>query len=522
SLDCNFVHYLVVLKLWIVKCKWVGKGGRKQVGFDFYDMTSEELALTAAKGYREFFNDRICGASQKNLYSGCAALCWTDSAQHGRQSFSENARMSGRVDAARVKKQNFEVFRVMQSSSPAIKIIGHWNYPEVDSKNYLYHKKRFNGVFWEDTEETDFRDAAHKTVYVFGSYCISCVMLEINGKVAGICNKPIDTFVFPFENIDITERGVIKAYGIDYNGKRVCVDEILTAGEPTQINMNVHTAPDGLRADGNDVAYIDIDITDNDGNICPLCFDRIDFSLSGKGVFLGGYNSGKFDGYGNESVIHKSYLYAECGKNRVFIRSTEAAGKIKLKAQMGNLQSEIEFESNAVPLDTLTECEQAGIYENYAPQAINTKMEFIPIPQADNVKYTPEKEPICKILINGQEPDTRGVRSVNLNGRVWGAALCIFERLRGVCNFDYKYLPTEKCLIVKSEEYTVEARAGQTHLLVNGSENLMDGEPYVTERGQFVMEISAIVPYISGVSAYYDDKINAFRISTDINNSIMI
>lgn len=94
------------------KTKWGGKGGRKQVGIDFYDMTSEDLALASAKGYGEFFNDRIGGASKKDYYSGCAALCWTDSAQHGRQAYSENARMSGRVDAVRNKKQSFDVFRV--------------------------------------------------------------------------------------------------------------------------------------------------------------------------------------------------------------------------------------------------------------------------------------------------------------------------------------------------------------------------------------------------------------------------
>ena len=61
--------------------------------------------------------------------------CWTDSAQHGRQSYSENARMSGRVDPCRTKKQSFDCFRVMQSEAPAVKIIGHWNYPALTAAN---------------------------------------------------------------------------------------------------------------------------------------------------------------------------------------------------------------------------------------------------------------------------------------------------------------------------------------------------------------------------------------------------
>ena len=297
------------------KTKWGGKGGRKQVGIDFYDMTSEDLALASAKGYGEFFNDRIGGASKKDYYSGCAALCWTDSAQHGRQAYSENARMSGRVDAVRNKKQSFDVFRVMQSPKSAVKIFGHRNYPKADGDNYKYNVKKFNGTYWEETGETDFRDAYNKTVYVIGSYDIAKIVLKVNGREVGVCDKPIYTFVFPFPNIDITESGEITAYGYDCGGNLVASDTIKTVGEPSQIHLTLHTDTNGLKADGNDVAYVDIEVTDENGDICPLCYDKIDFEFSGDGVFLGGYNSGKFDfGDKHESVIHKNYVYAECGK----------------------------------------------------------------------------------------------------------------------------------------------------------------------------------------------------------------
>lgn len=496
------------------KCKWVGNGGRKQSGFDCYDMTSEDMALAAARGYSEFFNDRIGGASGKDLYSGCAALCWTDSAQHGRQAFSENARMSGRVDAVRLKKQSFDVFRVMQSPSPAVKIIGHWNYPEETGQNYCYRKKYFNGTYWEETDKISYRNPKQKTVYVIGSYKVAKVVLKINERVIGICEKPINTFVFSFRNIDVTERGKITAYGYDYDSNLVCKDEIKTACEPSVLKLTAHTSPEGFRADGNDIAYVDIEITDKNGNICPLCFDKIEFSLIGCGVFLGGYNSGKFDGFGNESVIHKNYVYAECGTNRVFIRSEKKAGEITLSARMGDLNAEISLESVTVPTDILTECEQVGMYEDYSKTFLDDEGGFTPIPQADKIKYTPEKELYCKILVDGQEPDTRGVRSVNKNGRIWGAVLCILERMHSeyTDSFNFEYLTKEKRLVLKSGNHTVEAEVGRTHLLADGQENLMDGEPYISESGQFVMEVSALVPYIHGINARYDDKVNVFRI----------
>ncbi len=498
--------------------KWLGKGGKKQVGRDFYDLTSEDFALAAAKGYSEFFHDRIGGASKKNYYSACAALCWTDSAQHGRQSFSENGRMSGRVDPVRIKKQNFDVFRVMQSPVPQIYVVGHWNYPQEDGSNYRYMEKSYNGNCWEENGTVKYRDPKHKTVYVIGSYDIARIDLFVNGNKAGSCEKPDDTFVFAFPDVDVTKQGSIAAYGYGYDGKLAAKDEIQTAGIPAGINLYLHTSPVGMLADGADVAYVDVEVVDKDGRICPLCKDRIDFTLEGEGVFLGGYNSGRFAGHGkDDSVIHEDYVYAECGINRVFIRSTRQSGTVLLQAHMADgAKKTIKWESRAADLSPLTEGGPAAWYEDYPDEAPVLRPAFPAILQADVIKYKPEDQDYCKILVNGQEPDTRGVRSVNKNGSIWGAVLCILERLKQEWGhaFSYTYLPEEKKLILVSGNDTVEAEAGRTHLLVNGKENLMDGEPYVTPEGGFVMEVNALIPYIHGVTALYDDKVGVYRIET--------
>lgn len=38
------------------------------------------------------------------------------------------------------------------------------------------------------------------------------------------------------------------------------------------------------------------------------------------------------------------------------------------------------------------------------------------------------------------------------------------------------------------------AQVGVTHLLVDGKENLMDGQPYLTAEGALVMEVNALIP----------------------------
>ena len=497
------------------KNRYIGKGGKKQVGGDFYDLTMEELALAEARGYSEFFNDRIGGASGKNLYSAAAGLCWTDSAQHGRQAYSENGRMSGRVDAVRIKKQNFYLYQVMQSPTPMVKIMGHWNYPAAEGDNYKYPVKAFDGKYWMETGEYAYRDPHNKTVYVAGSYDIVSMELWNNGISMGQSRQPVNSFLFPFEGIDITKQGEVVAVGYDSEGKEVARDVLCTVGEPAQLKLTLHTSPRGMLADGADVAYLDVEVLDEQGRLCPLCDERIDFVTQGPAQFLGGYNSGRFNGYGrNDSVIHENHVYAECGNNRVFVRSGFEAGTIQVTASMKGLpEVSVSWDSVAVTCEDLSENLPNVWYADYEAQPPVRKDAFPAIPAADAIKYEPADQDYCKILVRGQEPDTRGVPSVNKNGSVWGAVLCILERMypwNGA--FEYTYDAEKHVLTVISGDNYLVAQEGVTHLLVNGRENLMDGAPYVTETGMFVMEVNALVPYIPKTSCQYDEKVHVLRI----------
>lgn len=490
------------------RCKWLGKGGKKQKGLDFYDLTAEDLLLANARGYAEFFNDRIGGDSGKNLYSACAALCWTDSAQHGRQSWSENGRMSGRVDAIRVKKQSFDYFRVMHSAAPAVKIVGHWNYPPEGGDNYRFPEKRFNGSFWQETGAFGTRDPKRKTVYCVASYPVKKVELRINGKTAGVCLRPESTFVFPFPDIDVTQSGAAEAVGYDAEGRAVCADRVETAGPAAALRLTARTAPGGWLADGRDLAMADIEVTDAFGRVCPLEDRRIDFSVIGDATLLGGYNSGRFDGNGRrDNVIHMPYVYAECGVNRVLLRAGTKAGKVTLRASAPGLPDAcLTFET--VPEGTRPE--DTGV-----PAGLSGREEYLIPKIAGMDKYVPDKENWCKIMVNGQEPDFRGVRAVNKNGCVWGNVMCVLERMRAIKpeKLDFVWDAGEGKMTLKTGGHTVVVRTGVTHLTVDGRESLMDGAPYVTEEGILVMEVSAAAALVAGAAAQYDDRIGALRIT---------
>lgn len=342
--------------------KWLGDGAKKTDGYDVWDETQEDMCVALSgegDGYAYFYNNRVGGATGNDYYSAAAMMVWSDSNMHGRNSGSENCRTSGRVDPVRIKKESFNAVAAMQSEGAALHIVGHWNYPPNTPENYNYREKVWNGTYWEYTDNILRRDPTNKTVYVIGSMLVAKVELYVNGALAGVCEEPRDTFVFEFPGIDVTQSGEVSAVGYSSDGKIIAHDRVTTAGEPAALRLTPVTGPEGLRADGSDICYIDVEVTDENGKVCPTNYGKITFDFEGEGEFLGGYNSGL---YGEDSVIGKNYCYAECGVNRVFVRASRNAGSFKLTARMEGLpDAAVEVSSVPVSLENglMTEPQQS-------------------------------------------------------------------------------------------------------------------------------------------------------------------
>jgi beta-galactosidase len=267
-----------------------------------YHLTSEDFAGPHAAATRyEFWGQRIQGPGDRR-YSGAAALIWADSNQHGRQYNWECARLSGRVDAVRIPKESAHTFRVMQSDTPDIHIIGHWTYPANTTK----------------------------TVYVMASAHVRRVQLLVNGTQVGNDTAPTNDFLYEFAGVR-WQSGTITAVGYDAAGQEVVRAEKTTTGSATALRLTPHTAPGGLRADGSDIAFFDVEAVDTQGRRMPTHQARVDFVLTGPGRFLGGVNPGR------PGSVHKSYVDTEAGVNRVFVRASRTAGTLTLRATASGL-----------------------------------------------------------------------------------------------------------------------------------------------------------------------------------------
>jgi beta-galactosidase len=262
---------------------------------------SEDFCLAAAKRYNDFWSNRISNTDPMQArWSGYASIIWADSNQHGRMGSSAVCRISGKVDSVRIPKQAYFLHRVMQNEKPDIHIIGHWNYP-ADTKKMMY----------------------------IAASNVDSVELFVNGVSKGKTDQATSGFIYSVPDVAFAP-GSVKAVG--YKAARAVAEhEIKTVGPAKSIKLTPHTGDNGLMADGSDVVFYDVEIVDAQGNRCPLEEGRVDFELTGPGIWRGGVNEGIVNSTNN------TYLNTECGINRVFVRSTLTAGKITLTAKRQDL-----------------------------------------------------------------------------------------------------------------------------------------------------------------------------------------
>jgi beta-galactosidase len=275
--------------------------GFKRGPNDSYNYNAETFALAGVRRYYTFDTNRIDNPDPAHAhFSAYASIYFSDSDADGRQQSTEVLRVSGKVDGVRLPKEIFYATRVMQSPVPDLHIIGHWNYPAN----------------------------TRKTISVVAALCDS-VELSVNGRSLGVQTTPQSGFIFAFPDVAF-EPGSIKAVGTKA-GQVVAQQEIKTAGDPKSLKLTVHTGPSGLQADGSDVALIDFEVVDAQGNRCPTDEARVDFAVSGPVIWRGGFCSDKLN------TTNNLYLDTECGINRVAVRSTMTPGAITVTATRAGL-----------------------------------------------------------------------------------------------------------------------------------------------------------------------------------------
>jgi len=280
-----------------------GAGPKRKEEPGAYNHNQDAFAKEDVARWYDYWHERP--GTGKRVSSGGVNIVFSDSNTHFRG--EENYRTSGEVDALRIAKDGYFAHQVMwdgwvDPNAAHIYIIGHWNYTKGVTKD----------------------------IYVVSGG--DKVELFVNGKSKGYGHQS-SRFLYTFKNIS-WEPGMIKA--ISYNAKGVKLSEAMkqTAGIPAALKLTVHTGPGGLKADGADMALVDVEVVDSKGNRCPTAMDSVSFTLEGPAEWRGGLAHGRADNY----ILAKT-LPVACGINRVILRSLPQNGSIVLRAQSGKLKS---------------------------------------------------------------------------------------------------------------------------------------------------------------------------------------
>jgi beta-galactosidase len=279
-----------------------------------YNRNGDSAAIQNVSTWYDYWRERP--GTGTRVSSGGVNIVFSDSNTHHRG--AENYRRSGEVDAMRIPKDGYYAHQVMWDGwvdveKPRAHIVGHWNYALGTTK----------------------------PVHVISS--ADSVKLLLNGRVVGTARQS-KRFLFTFDAVGWQE-GELKAVGYDERGKQVCETTLSTAGKPAALRLTRIEPGHGLRADGADMALVQVEVVDAKGRRNPVALDTVSFEVQGPAEWRGGIAQGP-----NNYILARA-LPVEGGVNRVLVRSTPQAGSITVRATAGGLApATLTFASTPVPV----------------------------------------------------------------------------------------------------------------------------------------------------------------------------
>lgn len=155
--------------------------------------------------------------------------------------------------------------------------------------------------------------------------------LFINGKSQGKVTKNpqerLDRYRLRWNDVKY-EPGELKVVVYDANGNVAGEETIKTAGKPADLQLETWTASDkGLTADGEDLAFVTVSLTDAKGTLIPQADDQLTFEVSGAGTFEAVCNG---DATSLESFKQPTMRLFN-GQLVVVVRSAQKAGTLTLQ-----------------------------------------------------------------------------------------------------------------------------------------------------------------------------------------------
>ncbi|MBP5480013.1 MAG: DUF4982 domain-containing protein [Bacteroidaceae bacterium] len=187
----------------------------------------------------------------------------------------------GIFDLAGLPKDRYYLYRSRwNTTDETIHLLPHWTFPGREGEvtpvycytNYPTAELFVNGKSQgKISKRTDVKSGSGK-----------------DGKISDINDPALDRYRLRWNNVKY-EPGEIKVVVYDKDGKQVGTKTVHTAGKASAISLtgDLGAAIKPLKADGDDMTFITVNVVDKDGNLCPDADNQISVSVTGAARFRG-------------------------------------------------------------------------------------------------------------------------------------------------------------------------------------------------------------------------------------------
>ena len=207
------------------------------------------------------------------------------------------------IDLCGFPKDGYYFYQSQWSNKPMVHIFPHWNLEGMEGKEV--------------------------TVYAYTNG--DEVELFQDGKSLGKQKNNLNDVEYQEWKV-IYKPGSLKAVSYK-NGKEIATKQVNTAGKAAKIELFVRRT--NLKADGEDLSYVECTILDKDGNVVPKANNTIQFEVSGEANLIAVGNGDHM----NLDSFQASNRKAFNGKALAVIQTTENAGNIEFKASAEGLET---------------------------------------------------------------------------------------------------------------------------------------------------------------------------------------
>ena len=208
----------------------------------------------------------------------------------------------GIVDLAGFPKDRYYLYQSVWRPEPVVHLLPHWNWPGFEGKSI---------PVWCITN------------------CDS-VELFLNDKSLG--EKTLDRRKSLHVEWSVPyEAGTLRAVG--NRGGAVVQDKVATAGAATKLVLKPDRAK--ISADGDDLSFVEVQVVDKEGRVCPTADHLVRFKLGGEAAIAGVDNGDPIDHESFKADRHKVFH----GLGLVVVKGTQTPGRITLRAESEGLEA---------------------------------------------------------------------------------------------------------------------------------------------------------------------------------------